>query len=92
MITSMNVEISEQSIVKYAKKTMELKCYRFVDFILDSFKCRKGIKLPPKLEEASYELLIYELESMKAEVEEFLWRKFCKDIDIIEEKIRMEDE
>ncbi len=85
------MEISEQAILKYIKKTMEQKCYHFVDFILESFKCRKGIKLPPKLEESGYEQLIYELESIKEEVEDFLWRKFCKDIDIIEEKIRMED-
>jgi hypothetical protein len=87
-MSSMNVEISEQTILRYIKKTMERKCYRYVDFIFESFKSRRGIKLP----EVNYEQLLYELEDLKTEVEDFLWRKFCKDIDIIEEKIRMEDD
>jgi hypothetical protein len=43
--------------------------------------------MPAKIEEVNCEQLFYELEDLKIEVEDFLWRKFCKDI---EEKIRME--
>jgi hypothetical protein len=36
--------------------------------------------------------LIYEIGKVKEELEEFLWRRFCRDIDIMEEKIAHVDE
>jgi hypothetical protein len=92
VVASMSLDISEEAILKYMRKTMERKSFRYVEQIMEWCRSHRSIRMPAKAEEIAFEQLLYEMEKLKNEVGEFLWRKFCKDVDIMEEKIHMEDE
>lgn len=70
---------------------MKKKCFTFAEVILASLKRRKLI-YPQSIDEYNISQLLYEMESLQSEVEDLIWRKFSRDIDIMEEKIRLEDE
>lgn len=48
VVQSMNMEISEEVIMKFIKKTMIKKAFRFADFIVECCQSSKGVRIPAK--------------------------------------------
>lgn len=78
-------------MLRLLRKIMKKRCYTFADVIFASLKKRK-LQFSSSIDEYNISQLIYEMDSLQSDVEDFIWRRFSRDIEIIEEKIRLEDE
>jgi hypothetical protein len=62
---------------------MKKKGFAFAEVIFASLKKRK-LFYPPNVDDYNISQILYEMESLQREVEDFLWRKFSRDIEIME--------
>lgn len=53
---------------------------------------KKKLVCPPNFDDYNASQLLYEIECLQSEVEDLIWRKCSRDIEIMEEKIKLEDE
>lgn len=54
MVKSMNLDLGEEAIVRYMRKAMDKKAFKYTDTICESFKNGKGLKIIGRMEEVNF--------------------------------------
>lgn len=91
MIEAMGMESAQSTIFKYLRKYMEGKSYHYTELIFEILLNRSLPRGSNNKNVINGELLNLEIDQMKEELENYLLKRFNKDMSIMREKIEQAD-